>query len=289
MAKIQEVLRAIVENRKETQGLTQKKLAELMGAKPAMVSSLLSGKRRINEDWLEKFCAVLGISLGDFEKPTPVAPEPKILRENIEKLRKLFAIPASPGFRCTVEVMDCWLEAMESVSTEQAPREADTNVVRVDFSRPSEVKETSAIDYSDPRHEHDAPREEIYKELPFFDGFRVPAGRPEEVGSDGTTNVCKVVRHLAKKNCYVIRVTGNSMEPRIQDSDLVLVDYVKEPRTGNTVIAMVNGGAVVKKFLRQKGQVILRSTNPKYDDIVIKETDQFEIKGVVLRIVDGSI
>lgn len=100
-------------------------------------------------------------------------------------------------------------------------------------------------------------------------------------------NVCKVIWLLAKANCYVIRVTGNSMEPRIQNNDLALVDYVKELRPGNIVIAMVNGGAVVKKFLRQKGQIILRSANPKYEDIVIKGTDQFEIKGVVLRIVDS--
>ncbi len=82
--------------------------------------------------------------------------------------------------------------------------------------------------------------------------------------------MCKVVRHLAKKNCYVIRVTGNSMEPRIQDNDLVLVDYAKEPRPGNIIIAIINGAAVVKKFLRQKDNVILHSANPKYDDIVVK-------------------
>jgi SOS-response transcriptional repressor LexA len=37
------------------------------------------------------------------------------------------------------------------------------------------------------------------------------------------------------------------MAPRIQDGDLILVDYVKEPRLGNIVVAAVNGGVVVKK------------------------------------------
>jgi phage repressor protein C with HTH and peptisase S24 domain len=31
-------------------------------------------------------------------------------------------------------------------------------------------------------------------------------------------------------NRYVIRVTGDSMEPRIQDGDLILVDYGTAPR-----------------------------------------------------------
>jgi DNA polymerase V len=78
-------------------------------------------------------------------------------------------------------------------------------------------------------------------------------------------------------------------EPRIRDGDLLLVDYTKEPRPGNIVIALINGEAVVKKFLRQKGRVILRSTNPRYTDIDIKETDQFVIAGVVLRIVEGAL
>ena len=151
------------------------------------------------------------------------------------------------------------------------------------------MKEPPAIDYSDPRHEHDAPREEIYEELPFYDEFRVPAGKPDPVTSDGTMSVRKVVRHLARGNRYVIRVTGDSMEPRIEHGDLVLVDYTKEPRPGNIVIALINGAAVVKKFLRQKGRVILRSTNPKYSDIEIAEADQFVIAGVVLRIVEGTL
>ena len=46
---------------------------------------------------------------------------------------------------------------------------------------------------------------------------------------------------------------------------------------------------VVKKFLRREGQVVLKSMNPEYADIEIKESDQFEIKGVVLRIVEGAV
>jgi transcriptional regulator with XRE-family HTH domain len=117
MAKLQAVLRSIVENRKETQGLTQKKLAELMGAKPAMISSLLSGKRRLNEDWLEKFCSVLNISLGDFEKPTALAPEPRVLREYSEKLKRLYEISPVPAFRNISRAIDDWLEALEQAQS----------------------------------------------------------------------------------------------------------------------------------------------------------------------------
>ncbi len=79
------------------------------------------------------------------------------------------------------------------------------------------------------------------------------------------------------------------MTPRIEDGDLILVDYAKEPRPGNTVVAAVNGGVVVKKYLHREGRIILKSMNPEYADIEVKETDQFEIKGVVLGIVEGSV
>jgi SOS-response transcriptional repressor LexA len=80
--------------------------------------------------------------------------------------------------------------------------------------------------------------------------------------SDGTVSVRKIVQHLAKGNRYVIRVKGDSMTSRIQDGDLLLVDYVKEPRPGNIVVATVNGGVVVKRYLRQEGGAVLKSMNP---------------------------
>jgi len=147
----------------------------------------------------------------------------------------------------------------------------------------------NALDYNDPRHEHDEPQEERYADLPFFDQFRIPAGRPDELFSDPPADTHKVVRHLAKENRYVIRVKGDSMAPRIQDGDLILVDYIKEPRPGNMVVATVNGGVVVKKYMRREGRVVLKSMNPQYADIEVGDTDQFVIAGVVLRIVEGAL
>jgi hypothetical protein len=49
------------------------------------------------------------------------------------------------------------------------------------------------------------------------------------------------------------------------------------------------GAAVMKKFVLQMGLVILRSANSRYPDVAVKETDQFRIAGVVLRIVEGAL
>jgi hypothetical protein len=52
---------------------------------------------------------------------------------------------------------------------------------------------------------------------------------------------------------------------------------------------ILNGAAVIKKFLRQKDQVILRSMNPKYADIIVTESDQCTIAGVALKVVESDL
>jgi DNA polymerase V len=284
MGKIQKAIAAIYAEKQEMGKIRQKDLAKALGCSQATVSHILNGSRTLSEKWIEALCDQLDIKLGDIEEAASHPPEPEELRECYARLKRLYETKYIPGFRSVSRNIDDWLEDASPV-----PLAKDSsligNLIKGDFT----VEETPAVDYSDPMHEHDEPREEIYEDLPFFDEFRVPAGKPDEVTSDGTVSVRKVVRHLAKGNRYVIRVRGDSMEPRIQDGDLILVDYIKEPRPGNIVMATVNGGVLVKKYLLREGRVILKSMNPQYADIEVKETDHFEIKGVVLRIVEGAL
>jgi DNA polymerase V len=284
MGKIQKAIAAIYAEKQEMGKIRQKDLAKALGCSQATVSHILNGSRTLSEKWIEALCEQLDISLGDIEEAKSHPPDPEELRECYVRLKRLYETRYVPGFRSVSRNIDDWLEdAPPAPAAQDAP--AAGNVVQGDFS----VKESPAVDYSDPRHEHDEPQEERYADLPFFDQFRIPAGRPDELFSDPPAETHKVVRHLAKENRYVIRVKGDSMAPRIQDGDLILVDYIKEPRPGNIVVATVNGGVVVKKYLVREGCVVLKSMNPEYADIEIKETDQFEIKGVVLRIVEGSV
>jgi DNA polymerase V len=282
MGKIQKAISDIIAERKKLGKLSQRDVARALGCSQASVSQLLTGARGLSETKIEAFCQFLGITLGDLENPTPQPVVPKPLRDYLGKLKRLYEESSVPGFKNVTRAIDDWLAVAKEIASAKKPT-PEFNVVYGDFAKPP------AIDYRDPRHEHDQPQEEIYEELPFFDQFRVPAGKPDEVPHDGVMSVRKVIRHLAKGNRYVIRVIGDSMQPRIEDGDLILVDYAKEPRPGDIVVALINGAAVVKKFLHQNGPVILQSSNPNYSDIEIKETDQFKIAGVVLRIVEGVL
>jgi SOS-response transcriptional repressor LexA len=277
MAKIQEVLRAIVENRKETQGLTQKKLAELMGAKPAMISSLLSGKRRLNVDWLDKFCSVLNISFGDFEKPTPMAPEPKALRDYSEKLKRLYQISQVPAFRSVSRAIDDWLEALDSTP----PAKSKPDAVIDDFFEPEHIEEES-INYLD----SDAPRPvEIFR-VPHYDA--IPAGNPREMNPEGQMWM-DIVHSKGKDTWYTLRVVGDSMSPDYLNGDVVLMDYAMQPHDGDVVAALVDGTeSTLKTYSRQGDEITLTPIETKRHSPRTFHASRVTIQGVLIEIVRRS-
>jgi len=61
---------------------------------------------------------------------------------------------------------------------------------------------------------------------------------------------------------YALRVRGDSMiEDGIQDGDLVLVRRAARAENGQTVVAVVDGQATLKRFFRRGAQVELRPAN----------------------------
>lgn len=64
---------------------------------------------------------------------------------------------------------------------------------------------------------------------------------------------------------FALRIKGDSMEPRIEDGDVVIVKQQSDANSGDTVIALVNGDdATCKKLKKTDNGIMLVSTNPKY-------------------------
>ena len=77
---------------------------------------------------------------------------------------------------------------------------------------------------------------------------------------------------------FAVRVSGDSMEPRFIDGQIV---FVKEQETldiGEVGIFAMNGDAFIKKF----GHSELISINPQYEPIKITEFDSFYVFGKVV-------
>jgi SOS regulatory protein LexA len=83
---------------------------------------------------------------------------------------------------------------------------------------------------------------------------------------------------------FLLKVSGDSMsEAGILPGDMVIVDKGQTPKSGDIVIAEVDG-AWTMKYLRKRGEsVTLIPANPKYQPI--KPKDELKIAGVVTAVV----
>jgi SOS regulatory protein LexA len=83
---------------------------------------------------------------------------------------------------------------------------------------------------------------------------------------------------------YLIKVSGDSMiEAGIMPGDLVVVERGKTPKSGDVVIAQVDGEWTMKFFQKQAGEIFLRPANKKYQPIIPKR--ELVIGGVVIACV----
>jgi DNA polymerase V len=108
-------------------------------------------------------------------------------------------------------------------------------------------------------------------------GFPSPA---EDVGARRIDLIERLITH--PQATYVMRVRGLSMvEAGIFDGDVVVVDRAIKPRSGQIVVAVVDGEFTVKYLWMRAGRVKLKAANPTFADIVPREGQVVEVWGVV--------
>ncbi len=128
--------------------------------------------------------------------------------------------------------------------------------------------------------------EALSLERPFFlnavsAGMPLPADDHVDYSLDLNTHLIS-----NPSTTFFVRVAGDSMTgANIFDSDLLVVDRNPKPRSGDIVIAVVNGDLTVKRFLPSAHMVILKAENPEYEDIHINDNTDFTIWGVVMHII----
>lgn len=82
---------------------------------------------------------------------------------------------------------------------------------------------------------------------------------------------------------YVLNVKGQSMEPIIKDGSLVFVKQQDDLDLGEAGIFMIDDTKVTcKRYLRNNGNVILRSENKEYPDMVFGPKSNIRILGKVV-------
>lgn len=81
---------------------------------------------------------------------------------------------------------------------------------------------------------------------------------------------------------FALKIKGDSMEPRMESGDVVIVKQQSDANSGDTVIVLVNGDdATCKRLEKTDNGIMLVSTNPKYPPMFYS-LDDIEKKPVVI-------
>jgi repressor LexA len=85
---------------------------------------------------------------------------------------------------------------------------------------------------------------------------------------------------------YLLRVSGESMiDAGIRPGDTVVLERGREPKSGDIVVAQVDGDWTMKYYQRRGRGFVLHPANPKFKDIIPAEGTEVKIAGVVTAVV----
>ena len=111
----------------------------------------------------------------------------------------------------------------------------------------------------------------------------IAAGYPLDVFED--SEYMDVPPQYLKSDNYILRVNGNSMiDDQIRDGDYVIIKKTDTAHNGETVVALINNEATLKRYYLDDKGIELHPQNPDFDIIHVKPTDDFEINGIVLAV-----
>lgn len=83
---------------------------------------------------------------------------------------------------------------------------------------------------------------------------------------------------------FLLKVSGDSMSGAgILPGDMVIVDKRRQPKSGDIVVAQVDGEWTMKYLKKSGGSVALHPANPKYRPI--RPRDELKVAGVVTAVV----
>ena len=110
------------------------------------------------------------------------------------------------------------------------------------------------------------------------------AGAPLEAVFDNET--ITVPEDLVRKpDSFALKVSGDSMrDAGILDGDVVIVEGRENADSGETVVAVLDGAATIKKLHREEGgRIRLQPANDSYEPILCAE-GQVAVRGVVVSL-----
>ena len=111
---------------------------------------------------------------------------------------------------------------------------------------------------------------------------RIAAGLPiEAVETPDTIDLEEIFAR--RRPVGILTVTGDSMiDDQIRDGDWVVYEQRSNPRNGDTVVALIDDEATLKRFYKEKNRIRLQPANDRYEPIYVSNV---QIQGIVIGLI----
>ncbi|CDZ77157.1 LexA repressor [Legionella massiliensis] len=116
---------------------------------------------------------------------------------------------------------------------------------------------------------------------------KVAAGYPSPA-DDSLKDSINLQEFLVRKpsKTFAVNATGDSMiDAGIKSGDMLIVDSSQPGKSGQIVIAVVNGELTVKFLSIRANLIYLLPANPSFSPIEVSEEADFRILGVVIHVI----
>jgi repressor LexA len=113
----------------------------------------------------------------------------------------------------------------------------------------------------------------------------VAAGRPITAveNIDGYVSLDKTI--FKGKGLFTLRIQGDSMKGiGVLDGDIVIVRQQSTAENNDVVVAIIDGEATLKRYIRKKDHIVLHAENPEYEDIVVSSDKDVWVVGKMVGV-----
>ena len=102
---------------------------------------------------------------------------------------------------------------------------------------------------------------------------QVPAGKLGTIFHPDYVDDYVTVDDVKDPQAFALNVKGDSMAPKIENGDVVIVSPKLEPHSGDICVVRVSGEETLKKIKFEGNYVHLIPLNPSYEPLTVKKKD----------------
>lgn len=88
------------------------------------------------------------------------------------------------------------------------------------------------------------------------------------------------------KDLFTLRIKGDSMKGiGVLDGDIVIVRQQNTAKNGEVIVAIIEGDATLKRYIKKSDHVVLRAENPEYKNILVPADRGVWIAGKMVGVI----